>query len=158
MMKKKIKVDEFFKDSENGGILCTIEKVKDDNTKVKLTPWINEHIGCSCESSMIIDKNHIDSIVVTDEVHTCCGKRHKVVEAFIKENASIKVTDIIVTGLVALFIKITNEGKSHDQLLLTFNNYLSLYSHDITIKEIYKWLNNNYKTNSNYTFFAGLLY
>src|SRR2546429_696603 len=48
-------------------------------------------------------------------------------------------TDIetIITELVTLIIKITDEGKSHDQRTV-LDDYLS--SHDFTIEEIYEWL------------------
>lgn len=67
-----------------------------------------------------------------------------------------KITGVIVSGLVNLFIKITNEGKARDQRRSIIDDYLSL--HDVIIEEIYEWLNNNNKADPNYGYFLGYLY
>ena len=56
-MKTKITLDEFLEEASNEGFLCTIEPIKNDNTKVKLTPWINDHEGYSCDSAIAISKD-----------------------------------------------------------------------------------------------------
>jgi TPR repeat protein len=66
-----------------------------------------------------------------------------------------KITTTIVSGLVDLFIKITNEGKARDQRRSIIDDYLSL--HNVTIERIYRWLNNNHKTDPNYGYFLGYL-
>ncbi|GES80240.1 kinase-like domain-containing protein [Rhizophagus clarus] len=66
-----------------------------------------------------------------------------------------KTTGIIVSGLVDLFIRVTNEGKDREQRRSIINNYLSL--RDVTIEEIYEWLNNNHKADPSYEYFLGYL-
>ncbi|RIA88900.1 hypothetical protein C1645_725633, partial [Glomus cerebriforme] len=63
----------------------------------------------------------------------------------------------IISGLIDLFIKITNEGKPRDQRYSILDDYLSLYN--IKFEKIYEWLNNNnnYKKDPSYTFFLGYL-
>ncbi|RGB32012.1 hypothetical protein C1646_655336 [Rhizophagus diaphanus] len=72
------------------------------------------------------------------------------------DNEDSKITSVIVSGLVDLFIKITNEGKARDQRRSIIDDYLSL--HDITIEGIYKWLDNNNKADPSYGYFLGYLY
>ncbi len=94
-MSNKLSLDDFLKEETPEGFLCTIESVPNENTKVKVTPWVNDQVGCKCESAMTLDKDMIESVVLTDNFHHCCGKKHKVVEALFKEGASIKVTELI---------------------------------------------------------------
>jgi len=94
-MKKKISIDDLFVEESNTGFLCTIELVSNDSSKVKLTPWVDEVQGCSCESAIVINKDLIENVIITDDSHTCCGKRHKIVEAFFKDNASIAIKDVL---------------------------------------------------------------
>ncbi|EXX58133.1 uncharacterized protein OCT59_019287 [Rhizophagus irregularis] len=67
-----------------------------------------------------------------------------------------KIASTIVSGLVDLFIKITNEGKARGQRRSIIDDYLSL--HDITIEGIYKWLYDNNKADPSYGYFLGYLY
>lgn len=94
-MKTKINLDEFLKELSTEGFLCTIETIQNDTTKVKLLPWLSEHEGCNCEASIVINKDLIENVLVTDQIHYCCGRKHKVIEVFFKQNASIKITDLI---------------------------------------------------------------
>jgi hypothetical protein len=94
-MKTKISLEEFLSEEANETFLCTLEKVADDDTKIKLTPFINEQEGCGCSSALILSKDLIESVSPTENSHLCCGKKHKVVEVFFKEGASIKVEDIL---------------------------------------------------------------
>jgi TPR repeat protein len=61
----------------------------------------------------------------------------------------------IISRLVALFIKIINEGKSRDQRKIILDDYLSL--NNINKEEIYEWLKNNYMTSLDNMFFLGYL-
>ncbi|SDR89524.1 hypothetical protein SAMN05216490_0148 [Mucilaginibacter mallensis] len=98
-MKQKITLEEFLNEQTTGNFLCTIELVPGDDTKVKLTPWIDESGGCSCDSSLIVNKNLIESIIPTELRHFCCGKRHKVVEVIFVNDASVKITDLIENAI-----------------------------------------------------------
>ncbi|GES80247.1 kinase-like domain-containing protein [Rhizophagus clarus] len=71
-------------------------------------------------------------------------------------NGDSEITSIIVKGLITLIVKIINEGKSSDQHRSILDNFLSLY--DVTIEEIYEWLNTNQTTDANHMFFMGYLY
>ncbi|EXX76365.1 Rad53p [Rhizophagus irregularis DAOM 197198w] len=64
-------------------------------------------------------------------------------------------TYTIVSDLVKLFVRITNEGKSCDQRNLILHDYLSSYN--VTNETIYEWLSNNYETSLDNMFFMGYL-
>src|SRR5439155_261708 len=61
-----------------------------------------------------------------------------------------KDINIIASGLVVLFTKIINEGKSRESRVSILKDYLS--SKVIAIEEIYEWLSNDnhYKEESDY--------
>lgn len=92
-METKISLDEFLNEESKESFLCTIEPISKDQTKVKLKPYIDKQ-GCGCDSSLTIPKDLIENISVTDKIHTCCGKNHKVVEVFFKEGANLKIEDV----------------------------------------------------------------
>jgi hypothetical protein len=94
-MKKTMSLDDFLRENTNENFLCTIEVISKDSEKVKLTPWFDQHEGCNCDAAIIIDKQLIESVSPTDNTHVCCGKKHKVVEVFFKDGASIKIEDIV---------------------------------------------------------------
>jgi len=97
-MKQKISLDEFLNEETTEGFLCTIEPVK-DSTQLKLTPWVNEQEGCKCESALAVERDHIESVAKTEHSHICCGKRHTVVEVFLKEGASISVRQLLTQSI-----------------------------------------------------------
>lgn len=60
-------------------VLVTIEKLDDDDARVKVTPW-SEGSGCLCDIAVRIPKDAFESVTRTESEHLCCGKRLAVVE------------------------------------------------------------------------------
>jgi hypothetical protein len=58
---------------------ATIERLSDDDSRVKVTPYI-VGAGCLCASSLEIPKDAIESVTATSDSHYCCGHTLLVVE------------------------------------------------------------------------------
>ena len=71
------------------------------------------------------------------------------------EQFNSKINSIFVKELVELFIGLINKGKSYSLFRPKLEERLSL--HKATFEEIYKWLNNNYMEDLDFTFFIGYL-
>jgi hypothetical protein len=72
--------------------LFTIDSVKDQPTKVKLTPSVSGE-RCLCEWSLIIDKTHISG-VKRHAQKQCCGKQKEIVRVIFKKDALISLTEV----------------------------------------------------------------
>ena len=63
-----LQIDEFLAKQSIETIQATIEPVKDEPTKVTVTPFA-EGVGCSCHLAVTIQKDLIDHVIPTGEVH-----------------------------------------------------------------------------------------
>lgn len=93
MSESRISLSDLFKEQEQSKNLVTIEKIKDDDSMVKVTPWSKEG-GCSCELSITIPIESIKEIYKTDFTHNCCGKSLLVVELTLDTDFKISVSSI----------------------------------------------------------------
>ncbi|CAB4426653.1 unnamed protein product [Rhizophagus irregularis] len=123
------------------------ESIEDD------TPEEYSNLYTKCWDSDPDNRPTIQQVIVT--LKEIMSSRTQALEHQTPKDGS-EIISIIVTGLITLIVKITNEGKSRDQYRPILDNFLSL--HDITIEEIYKWLNTNKMTNADHMFFMGHLY
>lgn len=84
---KSVSVEEFLSDQaqEATVLLATVEPTPDSKESVHVTPW-RADTGCLCPLAITVPKSAIDHLVITDEQHTCCGKRQRVVEVHFKES------------------------------------------------------------------------
>jgi hypothetical protein len=77
-MADRLSLDELLARQHTSGPAATIEPVQDRDDVVKLTPWILAG-GCQCAQSLVIPKKAIESLSLTGEKHSCCGKWLQVV-------------------------------------------------------------------------------
>ena len=97
-MENEISLDELFNEQEKVEFLATIEKIKDDDTKVKVTPWL-ENGGCECSNSLELPKSAIEKVKPTGKKHYCCGKSLLVCEIKFHEKASIPVSELFAQAI-----------------------------------------------------------
>ncbi len=102
MARERISIDELLaRQIEPPALLVTIEPIDGDDTKLAVTPYSAE-AGCSCGSTLKINKDLVDWVVPTDQLHNCCGKRFVVVEIGFK--------DAILTDV---FAQLADNGRMH---------------------------------------------
>jgi hypothetical protein len=88
MGKEKISIEELL--TRQGGLRRRATIKLDSDDRVTVTPVVAGG-GCACAQAVVVDKADIEGVVLTDEVHDCCGERLSVVEVtFVNET----VTDI----------------------------------------------------------------
>lgn len=76
----RISIDDLLaRQDQPGRLLVTVEALADDEKRVKVTPYIAD-VGCLCSRALTVNKDAIESLTTTEEVHVCCGKRLMVVE------------------------------------------------------------------------------
>ncbi len=93
MAREEISVDALLKaqGADGASLLATIEPVTDDDSKVRVTPFVAE-TGCSCAQAITVPKKDIKTLYTTDDVHWCCGKKLTVVEV---EFVHDSLTDVV---------------------------------------------------------------
>lgn len=73
-MADAIPLDELLDQQDKPGrLLATVERIADDDTRVKVTPYV-AGAGCLCPWALNVVKEAIESVTRTDDVHVCCGK------------------------------------------------------------------------------------
>jgi hypothetical protein len=77
MPKERLSLDALLE--SQGAIRGSVESVPGSSDQVRVTP-VQSGNGCACDRSIVIAKNEIEAVTVTDEVRDCCGKRLPVVE------------------------------------------------------------------------------
>ncbi|KUJ67122.1 hypothetical protein ACZ90_30225 [Streptomyces albus subsp. albus] len=77
MAEERVSVDALLERQDR--VLATVEAVPGSDDRVRVTP-LAPGSGCACELGIVIPKDEIGGLIVTDEVRNCCGKRLPVVE------------------------------------------------------------------------------
>lgn len=111
MSKNTISVDDFLNQSqsESSQFLALVEENKADPSKVKVTPYLSDK-KCGCSGSLLINKDAIENLELTDLSHLCCGKNHKVVKINFKEGYTISLEDVFKQ-----YLENSNQPSHHDQ-------------------------------------------
>ncbi len=93
MAREEIGVDALLEaqGADGAALLATIESVSDDDSRVRVTPFVAE-AGCSCAQAITVPKTDIKKLYTTDDVHWCCGKKLTVVEV---EFVHDSLTDVV---------------------------------------------------------------
>lgn len=102
--KKTMSLDEFLNEPSVQLLKATIEPIKDDVNKVKITPFVPGG-ACSCNASLTLPKSIIESVEPTGETKACCGKMLRVVEIKFHTGKAIDIGE--------LFVQLTSR-KTHD--------------------------------------------
>lgn len=92
-----INIDDLLASQEQVNNHATLERIPDDDERVKVTPYVAGR-GCLCDYALRIRKDAIETVATTGETHICCGKTLQVVEiAF----ADASLTDVFTQLLQA---------------------------------------------------------
>ncbi|RIA88002.1 kinase-like domain-containing protein [Glomus cerebriforme] len=134
--------------------------IYEDNTSREITSFSttsnnkphNSSDISQTQFSKLIDDFHL---LNTNDLDSLSTKSTSLKSTSLKSILDNKSLDILVSGLITLFLKMTDEGKSREQRRPILDDYLS--SRNITMEEIYDWLNNNYMLDPSYIFFLGYL-
>lgn len=103
MSGEPIPVDDLLDMQEQSGqLLATVQRVPDDDTRVKVTPYV-PGAGCLCPFALTVTKEAFESVTPTDDVHACCGKTLKVV--------AVKFRDV---NLADVFQQLTANVKARE--------------------------------------------
>lgn len=88
-------LDEVLEEQNRDRLLFTVREVEDQPDLVKITPYTKGG-GCSCGAiSMMMPKEIIESVTITEMQHLCCGQSFAVVELHCKEDATMSISDVI---------------------------------------------------------------
>lgn len=78
----------------------TIEAVPGDDTRVKVTPFV-EGVGCLCSRALTVAKESIERLEPTGEHHVCCGHRLLVVYVTFSEPTLTDVFQQVTASIQA---------------------------------------------------------
>jgi hypothetical protein len=93
-------IDKVLEQQSRVPFLVAIDNVEGSQDLIKVTPWSSVG-GCNCQNSLVIPKNAVEGIVPTQIRHPCCGKVFIVVDLQIKEDATMRVKDVLERSVMA---------------------------------------------------------
>lgn len=108
MTTERQSLDEFLNNQTDlhSALLATIDRVADDQTLVKVTPWLTGQ--CMCVIGLDIPKNVIEAVAETGDSVSCCSKRMRVVRVFFKDPERL-----LLNGIFKQLISYAREENNH---------------------------------------------
>ena len=104
-MENTFSIDEFLsRKPTKPKFLATLEKSRNDDSKIIIKQYFDNEESCSCDRSFEIDKNLIKEVIMTEITKKCCGGIHNIVEVVFVENFNLGFD-----GFITILNKFTSE-------------------------------------------------
>lgn len=95
-MENVFSVDDFLlREPTKLPFLATLEKSKNDDSKIIIKQYFENGNSCSCDRSFELDKKLIKEVKITEIKKNCCGGIHNVVEVVFVDNFSLDLNSFM---------------------------------------------------------------
>ena len=93
LVAKLTSLDELLEVQSRQEFKGTIEGIEGKPGAVKITPWVPV-AGCLCHMAVVVPREAIIGVMMTEDTHFCCGKTLRVVEVDFADDATIPLQDL----------------------------------------------------------------